>query len=269
METKRGMEFPIFGTRSAGFLADNGEWVNLKDRRAIVNIAAEKSEEGDKGFVGYLSDRYELVQHEIVYNAFRDAIGYIPDLGDRALTVNCYGEHGEVMIATLMLPKFSIQPKVGDVVQMGIKMRNSVDGSTNIELIPFSYRLACANGMTHFEAMKGIKVRHMSQAKVLVTNLDAKIAGVIENFSVISEKYKTWVNTKIKISVDDLIKKAEPVMPDKKLWEKVKVDEPKTAWDLFNSMTYFNSHTRKVNERNGDNSRIEFDRRIMSVMKLV
>jgi len=241
--------FPEFETKTV-----HVDGVEAENFRAIVRKGHEQP-------ANILSKRYVLVQHQDVYKRFEEAVGYIPDSGREGSSFSTdFVRDGQIMITTLNLPKFNFAAKRGDVVNFGIKVVNSVDGSTGVLAIPFSNRVLCGNGMTHMEYMRSMNTKHMGGVNKLLGFFGNVITNTLENFTEISNVYAGWVQTNIDWdkTYRGLVEGDVVVIPDKYLKE-IDAEQPKTRWDMFNALTSLNTH----DSRRNDMARIRFDRQIL------
>lgn len=245
------------------------------DRRPLNQWEHDvKKADGYKGIVNKItgsiaaivSKKYELIQHKNVYDAFTKAVGLITE--ETQIKVE-FAKNGARMFIFLEYPKVSFEVKKGDIVNYGLTVTNSVDGSMRLMVIPYTKRLICSNGMTHQEMLGGVQKKHLKNAKVLVEELPAVIKEGLNNVTALHELYKQWAITEAKADeLLDELKKEKPgvILPKKyadEIQTKIKMGDMLTKWDLFNVLTELNWH----DEKRQMDSKVNFNREIMKIVE--
>ncbi|MBD3195350.1 MAG: DUF932 domain-containing protein [Candidatus Lokiarchaeota archaeon] len=225
-------------------------------------IYPEGHEKGDKP-IAIVSDRYELINHNSVFDAIKQTI-----------TDNDYGVEGVKLTATpdyhksfitLLFEECKEAIKVGDIVQFGCKIANGVDGRMSLWGVPFSYRLWCENGASHMEELNRIKFKHMTN--VNLEDLRDTIELIISNFSQIASKYREWADTEV-IEMEALDTEGKEWIAKNipnKYTDIIVAEKPKTAWELFNVLTKSNTHDTRRN----DFTKLMFNRVIANTVDLM
>lgn len=255
MENTQEPRFPRFETRPIEV-----DGITARDYRAIVR-------EGDSAEIAnVVSPRYQLVQHEDIWRRLMDAIGYIPPstLGEAKIKT-IFPKGGQVMVADVMLPKLNAEPQKGDIVTFGVRFVNSVDGSTGVAVMPYTLRLVCTNGMTHSEYSGSIRMKHTSGSLERLVGVEQHIQRTLANFGKIAAQYETWTATPIKWAEAKVKLETSKVALPQKLWDELDRENPENKWEMFNVLTWYNSHRSRTKEETG---RINFSARIPQLVAL-
>jgi hypothetical protein len=144
----RAVERPIY------FETEDGRMKKIELRKAIVSPDY-------RYFYAIVSDKYELVQHEEVYEA---TLQVLRDLGHEPIiaTHPHLSSNGAHMFLDIYVTPFSIE---GDDMYFGIRVTNSYDGSYGIHVLGAGYRLACANGMVFADVITKTSMKHFESVR--------------------------------------------------------------------------------------------------------
>jgi hypothetical protein len=238
-------EVPMFETQPV-YLAGEKP---IEGRVAIVDCKTQD-------VVSFKSDDYTLIQHSEVLGTLSDAM---MSTGLKVEKANPQFYRGR-MYCDLTFKKHSIEVKKGDIVQTGVSVVNSVDGSTGIVIMPFTLRLSCMNGAVHRSILERSIQYHMGDRDAVLAKMSAIIVQAVDSTARVEETYKHWAETHF----DMKLLKTDPFievlnhMP-KKYVKAINEEKPKTQWDLFNVLTALNTHDerRSVNNKHYFNNRIE------------
>lgn len=108
--------------------------------------------------VGNVSERYQLIPNQVAHDVAMGIIGeskLVVELGKGIWDGKRYRQRW-------YFPEVNQEVKKGDVVQTGIDLRNSYDGSTLFSLGFVARRLVCDNGMMLDFLIGGIQFKHFS-----------------------------------------------------------------------------------------------------------
>lgn len=94
-----------------------------------------------------LSDRYRMLDN---YDLMRFILPVFSELGS-SLDFHSLALTDDRIYLKVTTPKMQGEVKKGDVVQMGLTISNSEVGNGALSVLPWSFRLACLNGMVHTE----------------------------------------------------------------------------------------------------------------------
>jgi hypothetical protein len=108
--------------------------------------------------VGNVSPSFSrLYDNDIILKAL------LPTITDTDFTVQTCNLNDQMMHLSLTTEKLKGEVKVGDVVQGGIKMRNSGVGASRMMFARLAYRLWCLNGCTNAEVLDSYTRVHRGQ----------------------------------------------------------------------------------------------------------
>ena len=237
-----------------------GEVREFKNKIALFNHDRTK-------LFDVVSPRYNVMEHGRAVQAMEDALFLI--FGSKApkMSVRTFND-GARLVATAKLPIASIKMptdlKLGDVMDLGITMRNSYDRSCTFVAEGSANRLACLNGMRMSKAFGQVSSRHITSADDAEERMgDAildQLGNIIHRLPLVKERWERWTVEKITHDAAELMvagwlpaKYAEPLLDEAK-WGK---NGEKTMWAWYNELTHMATHQTSSIQR-----RVEFDERI-------
>jgi hypothetical protein len=147
--------------------------------------------------------------------------------------------------------------EVNDIVQFGVSIRNSIDGSTALGVDGFTYRLACRNGATARLQNVTFNAKHVGDVNKLLDAFREALRTALEYCHQLAELYRKA--TRIKVTKDIAEKLVElnlPAMYYKYTPIRLKVDDKDvevnviredTLWNTFNGITYVITHKSRAN----------------------
>ena len=144
----------------------------------------------------------------------------------------------------------NVGTKVGDLIQVGLRVCNSVKATSSIIFYPFWMRLACTNGMTSSKGVwkpatvhKGNKLDILGSVKQTLEEALNQAFG-FEQLVVKARELKI-TEENMQLLVKELsIKKGFAEYVQRYIGYRVD-KEDKTLWGLVNAMTYVSSHEVK------------------------
>lgn len=96
-----------------------------------------------------------------------------------------------------LLTEKRAEVRKGDIVQFGVSIRNSIDGTSALAVDLFSYRLVCKNGATAKSADLTFTARHIGDPRELVKEFHKALAQVLERFDTLLQLYRKMAVTKL------------------------------------------------------------------------
>ena len=220
--------------------------IEIKDKKAIVRI--------DTGAVlGVVGDNYRIVRHQEVINSVSSILG---DLGleEKTRTI-C--KQGSVLFSKFYSDKkYEGEIKVGDIVKFGIEVFNSYNGTLPVGIILIAERLKCTNGMVVPETLSKFTVRHSNRLNLEV--IKQRMKSILEGYPLILENYRQWETIKVEESrVQKFFEDNFGNRLQKNLFEiYIAEKEGNSIWDLYNVLTYWNTHELKTKKNNQENIRL-------------
>jgi hypothetical protein len=177
------------------------------------------------------------------------------DLNLSTLSVK-YTKNGYAMRIDLLSERK--QPiEVNDLVQFGVSIRNSIDGSTALGVDGFTYRLACRNGATARIPNVTFNAKHVGDVNKLLDAFREALRTALEYCHQLAELYRQA--TKIKVTkeiAEKLVELRLPMMYYKYTPIRLNVDgkdveidviREDTLWNTFNNITYVITHKSRAN----------------------
>lgn len=184
----------------------------------------------------------------------------VEDMTEKAITA--YGltmltkkkDRYENTIRIDLLTDRSEAVRIGDIVQFGVSVRNSIDGSSSLAVDLFSYRLRCKNGATARDPSISFTARHIGDPRELVKEFHKALATVMEHFDTLLNLYRRMTEIRLtKEGAERLIRlgfpekyyKYTPIMVRNNGSIELRY-EGETLWDTFNAITNVVTHESRA-----------------------
>ena len=105
-----------------------------------------------------VSDQYMRIDNELLFDAVKPVLEELHGMGIEVASMNC---NEDFFNLKLTCPRLRKEVKVGDIVEAGLRFKNSETGLSYFLMDDFLNRLACLNGMVSGRRISdGIKKRH-------------------------------------------------------------------------------------------------------------
>ena len=184
--------------------------------------------------VGTVSADYMLVPNEDVEQA---AVDVLKKTGMTSEVSSLYFD-GKHFRKRWILPDMSIEPRVGDFVQVAIDAHNSYDGSSTFGLAFNLQRLVCGNGMVVDFQLGGYRFRHYgseSFEKELET-AGEKILEVAGQLDTILPRLRSLTDTPLSRAETQTVFRdlSIPKTTQAEVYQKIEEDN---WWGLYNAFT--------------------------------
>jgi len=215
-----------------------------------------------------VSPRYNVLEHGKAVRAVEEAMVRIFGKG-KAPTLNVRTfKSGARLVATCKLPlppiKIDTDLKLGDVMELGVTLRNSYDRSCAFTAEGSASRLACTNGMRLSRAFGQVTARHIAGADEAEDGMGDvildQLGNIIHRMPMVKERWERWTVEKITLQEAELMvagwlpaKYAEPLLDEAK-WGN---NGERTMWAWYNELTAMATHRTDTVQR-----RIQFDEMI-------
>jgi len=176
---------------------------------------------------GVVSARYKLINHREIMSRV------VPQLQQAGLKHQQTYINGGKMFSTWLSEK-QTTIKVGDIVQLGVLVRNSIDGSMGFGIDFYAVRLACMNGMVHSSSLApSLRKRHTA---LCLDNIEQALADILLKIDEIVHVYRMAAITSI--TVEDMKKLVENLNLPKYVTDDVLKNTPTNVWQAYNDLTY-------------------------------
>jgi hypothetical protein len=184
--------------------------------------------------VGTVSADYKLVENEDVERAAADVL---ERTGMHCEMSSLYFD-GKHFRKRWILPELSIEPRVGDFVQVAIDAHNSYDGSSTFGLAFNLHRLVCGNGMVVDFQLGGFRFRHyrsdsfeseLEAAGAKIMNLATRLESIVPRLRDLTDTPLTRAETQTVFG--DL---SIPKSTQAEVYQKIEEDN---WWGLYNAFT--------------------------------
>ena len=130
-----------------------------------------------------------------------------------------------------------------------LNIKNSYDGSTQVDVLGGAFRLVCSNGLIVGRIIGHKSARHsIWNPKLQNGHIGELVEETIENIeTVLNKEFPKLMSSKVKQS--DIVKVIQkfPTKLIEHIVNYLTANKPKTHWDLFNAATWVLSHVSNRN----------------------
>tara|TARA_R110002020_G_scaffold256273_2_gene469917 strand:- start:20019 stop:20804 length:786 start_codon:yes stop_codon:yes gene_type:complete len=151
---------------------------------------------------------------------------------------------GQKTIYKWVIPHIKIKVAEGDVLNPEIIIKNSYDGSLQVNILAGAFRLVCSNGLVIGITLGQKNYKHNINNKNL-NFLDEAIEKTISHSLKVGNDFELLEDTKL--DEKHIVKLVElfPSQMSQFIVEYLIANKPKTYWDLLNAATYISTHRMK------------------------
>jgi hypothetical protein len=223
-------------------------------RLSKVKAVFEKNVDNGKiNLVSIVSKNFAVIPNQLIMQMVADVS---KDLNLSTLSVK-YTKNGYAMRIDLLSERK--QPiEVNDLVQFGVSIRNSIDGSTALGVDGFTYRLACRNGATARLQNVTFNAKHVGDVNKLLDAFREALRTALEYCHQLAELYRKATRIKVtkeiaerlvELNLPMMYYKYTPIRLNVDGREEVEVDVVRedTLWNTFNGITYVITHKSRAN----------------------
>jgi hypothetical protein len=207
---------------------------------------------GKVNLVSIVGRNFAVIPNQLIMQMVADVS---KDLNLSTLSVK-YTKNGYAMRIDLLSERK--QPiEVNDLVQFGVSIRNSIDGSTALGVDGFTYRLACRNGATARLQNVTFNAKHVGNVDRLLDAFREALRTALEYCHQLAELYRKATRIKVtKEIAERLVELRLPMMYYKYTPIRLNVDgkdvevdvvREDTLWNTFNGITYVITHKSRAN----------------------
>jgi hypothetical protein len=219
-----------------------------------VKAVFEKNVDNGKiNLVSIVSKNFAVIPNQLIMQMVADVS---KDLNLSTLSVK-YTKNGYAMRIDLLSERKQAV-EVNDIVQFGVSIRNSIDGSTALGVDGFTYRLACRNGATARLQNVTFNAKHVGDVNKLLDAFREALRTALEYCHQLAELYRKATRIKVtkeiaerlvELNLPMMYYKYTPIRLNVDGREEVEVDVVRedTLWNTFNSITYVITHKSRAN----------------------
>ena len=225
---------------------EEGSLKPLRFTKAVI-----KEVNGNLDIVGLVGKSFAIIPNELV----RDMVYNVKEKYNLEVLRNRTDRHENAIVIDLLSDKLK-EVDLNDMVQFGVSVRNSIDGTSSLAVDSFSYRLVCRNGAT--AKVKGVTFsrKHVGNPKELLADFEKALESALAYAEQLAELYKKMVKKTVNKEIAE--KLAELNFPmkyykytpirikreDNRL--KVEVTREENLWQVFNGITWVINHNSRA-----------------------
>jgi hypothetical protein len=193
--------------------------------------------------------RFQLLPNSEVFPMIEEAISKSHvDMSGMKIRDNM-AFSGGMTVRTYTFPNHIVEPKVGDITQLEMKVINSYNGGSQFKAHIGGMRLACLNGMVMPHGQLNlIGARHTKGLAAKLPNVVAKMIKALEIFNTTTESWSLMTEKEITdaqaLSIIEKLPQSNERLTDRLrcLWLDHKDEMGPTMWALYNALTYWSTH---------------------------
>jgi len=238
---------------------------NIGEARMVLKTADTTTElrkvkavienNGKVNLVSIVSKQFVIIPNQLIMQMIAD----VKDLNLSTLQLK-YTKNGYVVRMDLLSDRKEAV-EVDDIVQFGVSIRNSVDGTTALGVDAYTYRLRCRNGATARIPNVTFNAKHVGNADRLLDAFKEALRTALEYCHQLVELYRKTTRVKVdKEIAERLVELRLPTMYYKYTPIRLRVNEydnvrtidvdvveEDTLWNTFNGITYIITHKSRAN----------------------
>lgn len=139
--------------------------------------------------------------------------------------------------------------KVGDIVQIGLRVCNSIKGTSSVIIYPFWKRLSCMNGMTSSEGVWKPATTHTGEKMDILASVRTTLQEALDQAFGIEQLMAHAMKVKIeqdkKVQLLEMVAFRKSFSQTAKYYMKIQINrEHNTLWGFVNALTYVSSHQK-------------------------
>ncbi len=232
----------------------------LKTANATTELrkvkAVIENNNGKVNLVSIVSKQFAVIPNQLIMQMIADVS---KDLNLSTLQLK-YTKNGYAVRMDLLSDRKEAV-EVDDIVQFGVSIRNSIDGTTALGVDSFMYRLRCKNGATARIPNVTFNARHVGDADRLLEAFKEALRTALEYCHQLVELYRKATRIKVDREIAErLVELRLPAMYYKHTSIRLRVNEhgnvrtidvdvvkEDTLWNTFNGITYIITHKSRAN----------------------
>lgn len=240
---------------------DNPDLIEVASHKAIVHAETNK-------VLGVVSNKYKMFEHKDV---IEKALPFIESFGEAKGNVHVEKD-GARMVASFIFAKQVFEVKnrgVGDVVNFGMKLVSTYDGSGSVAMKIWAEVLRCTNGMVSPNGVFQAFIRHVGKDKELIFPEMEMAAAAFEKSKTFWQRMADQSISMNSVLLENVeaMNKAYQVLPEKAMEHHEVANQlasSKNYWDLYNAFTWGITHV--TTDRTTEALKIEKSRRLNTMI---
>jgi len=226
------------------------------DGQPSSRFAVHIGTNGDRQEVGVVSDSYQLIPNHTVHDIALDVLSRT----DLSFEDGGHIFDGKRYRHRWTLPDLSVQPRVGDFVNLTFDVINSYDGSSTVGIMFNAQRLVCGNGMMLDFMLGGFKFRHINHDDFIdeLQIAAQKVRRLGEQLEPMSRRLNALIDVPVgRKDYQGVFRELKlPMSLRAEVFDSIQEDD---AWGLLNGFT---DVLTRQNTHNADNT----NRRVMKYL---
>ena len=207
---------------------------------------------------------YKAVPNKELYQGFEDVL-MEADISLAGFTVEDHiAYHGRRVSRDYIFPGVTVEPRVGDTVELKVSVVNSFDAYKAFQVFVAGYRLWCTNGAV--SRIDGVNVYGRHTKGFGVQFAVGKINQALEKYMALSNDWRKWAGREISDAQATQTFEAFPDVNNTLLkrfeeyWTTESGESGKTVWALYNTLTHWSTHAPVRQSSEPNRSAIVLDR---------
>jgi hypothetical protein len=216
---------------------------------------------------------YRLVKNEEAFSAFREALDK-SSLNTEGMQVTAeMAYHGARTMLSFTFPSYGFSiSRIGDLVNLKLKVINSYDGTAALTCILSGHRLACLNGMIIEKNFAHSYIRHRRGFNL--TSIQESLTTALSTYLKHIQQWQAWAHIPLTDSQADQVFALIPQSTEglQKRLQMIYADEKATLgenlWSVFNALTNFstNAPIRRDSADHAASIRLSREQRVRAVL---
>lgn len=226
-------DFPVTLKPLYYLTGDNKATEEVPSRLAVVR--------GDTGqFLSVVSDRYQLVPHQMLLNLVQEATGKL-DVGPtpRGIYVD---RGGARMRALYKFPALAEAVQGTDAICPCIKIQNTYDTTSRISAHIGAFRFVCTNLAVGGGGVFAGGFMAVHAGEIMLEELAVRLSSYLKDFSRIVETYRRWSEQQLDQERLDQALKALPKRAEERIRLRTAREGAQTVYHAYNTATFYATH---------------------------
>lgn len=216
---------------------------------------------------------YRLVKNEEAFTAFREALDK-SSLSTEGMQVTAeMAYHGARTMLSFTFPSYGFAiSRIGDLVNLKLKVINSYDGTAALTCILSGHRLACLNGMVVEKNFAHSYIRHRRGFNLM--SIQESLTTALSTYLKHIQQWQAWAHIPLTDSQADQVFSILPQTNERlhkrlqMIYAEEKASLGGNLWSVFNTLTHFSTHSpvRRDSVDNAASIRLSREQKVRNVL---